>query len=83
VSTPVKQQRQVTGGATARTTTPADGVAARKRYHTLRVRRAIRETAQARSIVFDVPAQLSAVFAYELLTCQAEPVTASIEVIYE
>jgi ferredoxin-NADP reductase len=39
--------------------------AARGRFHPLRVRRVTPETAQARSIVFDVPAGLAGAFAYE------------------
>ncbi len=39
--------------------------AARHRYHPLRVHRVIRETPEAQSIVFDVPAELAGAFAYE------------------
>ncbi len=39
--------------------------AARHRYHPLRVQRVIRETPEAQSIVFDVPAELAGAFAYE------------------
>ncbi|ABW12391.1 Oxidoreductase FAD-binding domain protein [Parafrankia sp. EAN1pec] len=42
-----------------------DTLAARHRYHPLRVLRLVRETSEARSIVFEVPSELTEVFAYE------------------
>jgi ferredoxin-NADP reductase len=46
-------------------TTLTDAVTARRRFHPLRIGRIVRETPQARSIVFDVPADLAVVFAYK------------------
>jgi 3-ketosteroid 9alpha-monooxygenase subunit B len=46
------------------TTGTGDASAARHHYHDLRVRRVIRETADASSIVFEVPESLAALFAY-------------------
>ena len=37
----------------------------RAQYHTLKVREVVEETADARSILFDIPAELSAQFAYK------------------
>jgi 3-ketosteroid 9alpha-monooxygenase subunit B len=46
------------------TTGGLDSAKARHHYHDLRVARVIRETADASSIVFDVPPELAEVFAY-------------------
>jgi 3-ketosteroid 9alpha-monooxygenase subunit B len=56
----------MTGAASpARAPAAADAAAPRGRFHPLRVRRVVRETQQARSLVFEVPAQLATAFAYE------------------
>ncbi len=54
-------------------TSQADPKAARHHYHDLRVARVVRETADASSIVFEIPADLSSLFEYrsgQFLTLQ-------------
>ena len=46
-------------------TTTTDDVKARHHYHDLRVGRVVRETADASSIVFDIPGDLAHVFEYQ------------------
>jgi len=55
----------VTGGASSAAMVAAAPAAARRGFHPLRVQRVIRETREARSIVFEVPAGLAGIFAYE------------------
>ncbi|XVQ09405.1 2Fe-2S iron-sulfur cluster-binding protein [Spirillospora sp. CA-255316] len=44
---------------------PPNTAPERHRYHPLRVRRVVRETSEARSIVFEVPPELDGAFTYE------------------
>jgi len=64
--TTTREGTPIEGGPTSMAAASPDEIArARHHYHDLRVGRVVRETADASSIVFDIPAELARVFEYE------------------